>query len=558
MLQKTKIACLLCRGLISFRNGDKARFLDHMNNEHDARFDFDVVLVVSLMTEGERKVFVDANRDKLESLSGKGMITKSGHKETKALPKNGAKSLEVEDNRSDWLEDTATVPHPTTELKTLETVVMKPVQVTKELKPDSQAKEVPVVAEPEAPKENPVRREGVLKCKICSKYIKQSQLLEHRQTHAEKENDEEAPKLLTPSNDDKIQTKPSDEMESSNKVSIDISTSTQSDDPITNSRIKKRKGDESDDEGWSPKKGKRKDSSDDEDWDANRVKRRNTKSIVCAVCKKRFSSKLGLTTHERMVHKNKRHSTGIGGPLHEEKKENPPKSVQNQNFKQKEESTRIPRLTRRNHTQSDTTNSLPKAKEDDQKLSDDQKGQIQINPTYQKRNKSYQKEIKTDENQPPTGSPRPSLPPAVHSRTGDVKDLDEKPVEEQNTSISPESGVENRNSSVAASSRRDPRLRTKALSSESKLESNPSINIEEVKARTYLSDRVSISFTPIEIHSTKDAAFNQDENLLVEDYDFGEESPLTIDENVETVTVDVGENMYLELGDISPLLLNTL
>merc|ERR1711936_1287257 len=58
------------RGLITIRNGDRARFLDHMNNEHDARFDFDVVLVVSLMTEEERKVFVSANRARLEGLGG--------------------------------------------------------------------------------------------------------------------------------------------------------------------------------------------------------------------------------------------------------------------------------------------------------------------------------------------------------------------------------------------------------------------------------------------------------------------------------------------------------
>merc|ERR1712142_1027424 len=39
----------------------------------------------------------------------------------------------------------------------------------------------------ETPVEKELKREGVLKCKICSKYIKQSQLLSHRQTHAEKD-----------------------------------------------------------------------------------------------------------------------------------------------------------------------------------------------------------------------------------------------------------------------------------------------------------------------------------------------------------------------------------
>ena len=41
-----------------------------MNYEHDARFDFDVVLVISLMNEEEKDVFVNANKAKLESLEG--------------------------------------------------------------------------------------------------------------------------------------------------------------------------------------------------------------------------------------------------------------------------------------------------------------------------------------------------------------------------------------------------------------------------------------------------------------------------------------------------------
>merc|ERR1719308_701642 len=74
----------------------------------------------------------------------------------------------------------------------------------------------------------------------------------------------------------------------------------------TKPNSKKRKGEDSDsDEDWSPKKGKRKQDSDDEDWEISKAKKRNSKSEACALCRKKFSSKHGLTMHERMVHKNK-------------------------------------------------------------------------------------------------------------------------------------------------------------------------------------------------------------------------------------------------------------
>ena len=54
---KTKITCFMCRCLISVIDGDKFRFNDHMKNEHDVRHDFDSLLVLSVMTTTEKKVF---------------------------------------------------------------------------------------------------------------------------------------------------------------------------------------------------------------------------------------------------------------------------------------------------------------------------------------------------------------------------------------------------------------------------------------------------------------------------------------------------------------------
>ena len=40
-----------------------------MNNEHDARFDFDVILVVSIMTDAEKTILVSSNKHRINHFS---------------------------------------------------------------------------------------------------------------------------------------------------------------------------------------------------------------------------------------------------------------------------------------------------------------------------------------------------------------------------------------------------------------------------------------------------------------------------------------------------------
>ena len=48
------VCCILCRGLVIYKNGDKSRFKAHLANEHGAFFDNDYILASSLM-EAEQK-----------------------------------------------------------------------------------------------------------------------------------------------------------------------------------------------------------------------------------------------------------------------------------------------------------------------------------------------------------------------------------------------------------------------------------------------------------------------------------------------------------------------
>ena len=49
-IPKGKVSCLLCRGFISYKNSDRTRFREHMETEHDVKFDSDVILAISVMT----------------------------------------------------------------------------------------------------------------------------------------------------------------------------------------------------------------------------------------------------------------------------------------------------------------------------------------------------------------------------------------------------------------------------------------------------------------------------------------------------------------------------
>ena len=67
-----KVACLLCGGFVSVSGGDRARFIDHMSNEHDAKIDcHDVLLAVCVLDTKEKGFIVKSSAPRLEDI-GKG------------------------------------------------------------------------------------------------------------------------------------------------------------------------------------------------------------------------------------------------------------------------------------------------------------------------------------------------------------------------------------------------------------------------------------------------------------------------------------------------------
>ena len=52
------VKCILCRGLVIYKEGDKSRFFAHLQNEHGAFFDYDFLLASSLMDDYEKAEIV--------------------------------------------------------------------------------------------------------------------------------------------------------------------------------------------------------------------------------------------------------------------------------------------------------------------------------------------------------------------------------------------------------------------------------------------------------------------------------------------------------------------
>ena len=70
---KAKVSCLLCRGFVGYKNGDRTRFKEHMEEEHEVQYDSDLVLAVSVLCREDRETIVKAVLPRLERI-GKGEL----------------------------------------------------------------------------------------------------------------------------------------------------------------------------------------------------------------------------------------------------------------------------------------------------------------------------------------------------------------------------------------------------------------------------------------------------------------------------------------------------
>lgn len=262
MKNRTKITCFLCHCLLSVVDGDKTRVDDHMRNEHDVRYDFDCLLVLSVMTLGEKKIFTREFDRKLKERISKSKDMKKP---------NISKDVLADDDKDD--DEIISVSDADVDEACLNIIGEESNKVS--------------------PQKIVVNREGVLKCKFCPRYIKQSQMSIHKEEN-HKNLIENISEFSGDTNRDTENLLVLEETEQEFNMELDqnvrpkiipnqkrsISTSSINVDKVS----KTTKEDEDlDDEDWSPP-GKRK------------------VGLSCRYCSKKFGSKLSVTSHERRVH----------------------------------------------------------------------------------------------------------------------------------------------------------------------------------------------------------------------------------------------------------------
>jgi len=315
----------LCRGLISFKDRNQTRFLDHMKHEHNVRYDFNILLVATLLSEAEKTDIVETNREKFEPQN---VETKIEDLETYPI-------VDEKNSRTE----------PMIECKFCDSKLSSRLELKNHMMNDHAAKTDKPNDHIEAKTAIPAAKEsieGVLKCKVCGKYIKQSIMAEHKAKHAESEKEDIGKQI-----NEKIDSKSKNKIEEVSKTKAFEKMNNQRPDetkslntkPIGNTLSEKKPetprlantkpiGNYSEKKPEPPRSGKRKtladkdwdeednDDSDDEDFDptaTEKAKVESPKQQPCKYysqkfgrfCSKKFSSKVRLLSHMRVSHETK-------------------------------------------------------------------------------------------------------------------------------------------------------------------------------------------------------------------------------------------------------------
>ena len=358
MKNGVKVTCLLCRCLISCKDGNKARFVDHMSQEHDTRYDFELVLLISVMTQDERRQLLDENQNIIESVLHKNpritTVINNDRKKTKNIlsvdqtnkqnnvptqeqiesnkrevqmktkeQSNDVFDLTLDEDDEELLKETLEAldneTEPTDDQVNEAAVLLQDgfdineigsaLEESLESNQSDEKIETPTVVVEEKAKE------GVLKCKTCSKYIKQSLMEEHKITHQLEDMNEDISSEPSPAPTDSTGNIPKSE-------ETKVSTDNISDDESLPLKVQKNPNQEKLEKIVNKKR--KSDSDDDEDWSATKESPKNRKKkLPCGQCRKSFGSKLALTSHERMAHKKRKQ----GVLAHEDNVQRPEKSI---------------------------------------------------------------------------------------------------------------------------------------------------------------------------------------------------------------------------------------
>ena len=68
------VVCVLCRGSVSVRKGDRSRFYNHISQDHEVHYDLELFFTLSYLEEQEKGNFITVMNQKIDNSSSETMF----------------------------------------------------------------------------------------------------------------------------------------------------------------------------------------------------------------------------------------------------------------------------------------------------------------------------------------------------------------------------------------------------------------------------------------------------------------------------------------------------
>ena len=91
-LQPRVVTCILCRGSVSVRRGDKTRFFSHISHDHEVHHDLELLFALSFMTDSEKEKVINLMKTRIERVTNVEEIRAEG---VSSAPVNNVEIVET-------------------------------------------------------------------------------------------------------------------------------------------------------------------------------------------------------------------------------------------------------------------------------------------------------------------------------------------------------------------------------------------------------------------------------------------------------------------------------
>ena len=95
------VVCVLCRGTVSLRKGDKSRFYNHISQDHEVHYDMELFFTLSYLEEEEKETFITVMNKKID----KNSLDESPESDMEIEAKMSDDDASIEENESNVEED---------------------------------------------------------------------------------------------------------------------------------------------------------------------------------------------------------------------------------------------------------------------------------------------------------------------------------------------------------------------------------------------------------------------------------------------------------------------